>query len=367
MTKPIVLCGEAMGENEARIGAGFVGASGVELLKMLDDAGALALTSEDRDRIYKFWNSGDPTHIDMIWRMHPEFHRTNVFQLHPPANRLEAFCGPKTEGIPGLTALIKGKYVRREYAPELERLADELVALDPHLIICLGNTPLWALCGITAISKNRGTTRLSTHLATGFKVLPTYHPAAILRQWENRPTVVADFMKAVRESAYPEVRRPDCEIWIEPSLEDMERFYDNFIAGCDLLSVDIETSGNQITCIGFAPDTKHAICIPFFDRRTKSRSYWPTAKDELAAWAFVRRVLREPSIRKLFQNGLYDIAFLWRANGIATFGAAEDSMLLHHALQPESLKGLAFLGSIYTDHGSWKQERQGTTTIKRDE
>jgi len=53
--------------------------------------------------------------------------------------------------------------------------------------------------------------------------------------------------------------------------------------------------------------------------------------------------------------------------GIRVLGAAHDTMLLHHALQPESLKGLGFLGSIYTDHGPWKAERKGTDTIKRDE
>ena len=41
-------------------------------------------------------------------------------------------------------------------------------------------------------------------------------------------------------------------------------------------------------------------------------------------------------------------------------------MLLSHALQPESLKGLAYLGSIYTDHGAWKSERKMETTIGRD-
>ena len=33
-------------------------------------------------------------------------------------------------------------------------------------------------------------------------------------------------------------------------------------------------------------------------------------------------------------------------------------MLLHHALQPESEKGLAFLGSVYTNEASWKMMRQ---------
>jgi len=45
----------------------------------------------------------------------------------------------------------------------------------------------------------------------------------------------------------------------------------------------------------------------------------------------------------------------------------EDTMLLHHALQPESLKSLGFLGSVYSDEGSWKQLRRGRTTIKRDD
>ena len=41
-------------------------------------------------------------------------------------------------------------------------------------------------------------------------------------------------------------------------------------------------------------------------------------------------------------------------------------MLAHHALQPESAKGLGFMGSIYTDEGAWKQERK-VSTIKKDD
>ena len=79
----------------------------------------------------------------------------------------------------------------------------------------------------------------------------------------------------------------------------------------------------------------------------------------------VRDILVDGSIPKLFQNGLYDISFLWRAYGIGVRGTVHDTMLLSHALQPESLKGLAYLGSIYTDHGAWKSERR-METIGRD-
>lgn len=363
--KPIFLLGEAWGANEARVKAGFCGASGIALFRMLVDAGLLTLTSEDQSYINLYYNNGDPSMIDMVWRMHPEFHRSNVFEVHPPDNDLIHLTGPREEGIPGYAKLYKG-YIRDEFRPHLERLADELITVDPNIVVALGGSAMWALTGNSAITKLRGTTRVSTMLATGYKLLPTYHPAAVLRQHELRSVTVADLIKAGRESTFPEIRRPRREIWIEPTLEDIETFCDNYITNCDLLSVDIETAGTQITEIGFAPSTTLAIVIPFFDRRKKNRSYWPTTEAEQAVWRIVRRVLEDRTIRKLFQNGLYDIAFLLRAAGIAVRGASEDTMLLHHALQPEMLKGLGFLGSLYCDEGAWKGMRK-VATIKRDE
>lgn len=335
---------------------------------MLSDAKAISLTRVDHDLISDFYKRGDPRSIDNIWLLHSdEFHRSNVFAIHPPANKLEWFCGTKSEGIPGYPALLPSKYVRQEFEPELDRLAGEILALDPNLIVALGNTALWALCGRTGVSKLRGTTNLSTHLVTGFKVMPTYHPAAVLREWSHRPTTVIDLAKASYENTFPDIRRPACEIWIEPTIDDIRGFIDAYInaESCQLLSTDIETSGRRITCIGFAPTPNRAIVIPFDDERTKGGSYWPTYSDEAAAWRLVRSVLVDPTIPKLFQNGLYDVAFLWRSYGIGVRGCAHDTMLLSHALQPESLKGLAYLGSIYTDHGPWKSERK-VETIGRD-
>jgi len=365
--KPLLLLGEAWGEYEQRIGAGFCGPSGIELLRMLNDAQVLRLTQTDRAYISAYYQRGDPSQVAAIWELHrDEIFRTNVFNIHPPANRLEYFCAGKAEGIPGYPALLPSRYVRREFEPELDRLADEILAHDPNLIIGLGNTALWALCGRTGVTKLRGTTQLTTHCASGYKLLPTYHPAAVLRQWELRPTTIVDLCKAGREREFPDIRRPACEIWIEPTLEDIERFINDHISGCDILSVDIETSGSRITCIGFAPRIDLAIVIPFDDDRTKGGSYWPDLQSERKCWQLVLRVLVDGRIRKLFQNGLFDISVLWRSYGIGVKGTLHDTMLLSHALQPESLKGLGYLGSIYTDHGSWKVDRKLTTTIGRD-
>lgn len=364
--KPIVLCGEAWGEQEARIGAPFCGPSGIELLRMLHDAGIITLTDFDREGISNYYRRGDPKAVDAIWGMHPEVHRTNVFNIHPPGNRLEHFCGIKAEGIPSYPALLTSKYVRREFEAELDRLGEEILAIDPNLIVCLGNTALWALAGRTGVSKLRGTTSSSTHCVSGYKLLPTYHPAAVLREWSHRPTVIFDLMKARREAEFPEVRRPACEIWIEPQIEDIENFNRDYVIGCDLLSVDIETSGTRVTCIGYAPTANRAIVIPFDDIRKKGGCYWPTKQDEVRAWQLVREVLENPTIPKLLQNGAYDFSFLWRAYGIGVRNCAEDTMLLSHSLQPESLKGLGYLGSLYTDFGSWKVDHKNQQTIKRD-
>ena len=151
-------------------------------------------------------------------------------------------------------------------------------------------------------------------------------------------------------------------------MEDIDEFVQLHISGAKLLSVDIETTGNQITNIGFAPSAQLALNIPFVDFRRPGRNYWSNKSDEVRAWRIIKSVLETPTPPKLFQNGLYDISFLWRGYGIAVRGAQHDTMLLHHALQPESLKSLGFLGSLYTDEGNWKAMRtRGKTTIKRDD
>jgi len=367
MKADVMLLGEAWGRHEDILKRAFVGTSGVELLRMLHEAKLISFTSADYNHIRAWYQTENPSYVDFIWDSHPELYRTNVFNVHPPGNDLAAICVDRYSAIPGWPALVKGKYAPAELASELHRLAKEINSVEPNLIICLGNTALWALTGRTGISELRGSTRTSTHLVSGIKLLPTYHPAAVGRQYNLRPVVIADLIKANRERKFPEVRRPHREVWIEPTLEDLEEFYERYIIPAGRVSVDIETSGRLITCIGFAPRPDLALVVPFFDPRRKDRSYWPHAGAERGAWSWVSEVLRNPDIKKVLQNGAYDITFLLRSNNITTFGAEHDTMLLHHALYPEMLKGLGFLGSLYTDEGSWKEMRKRTTTFKRDD
>jgi hypothetical protein len=176
---------------------------------------------------------------------------------------------------------------------------------------------------------------------------------------------VQDLLKAKRESLYPDMRRPKREIWIQPTLEDIYEFDRKYLIGAERIAVDIETIGRDITCIGFAPTKSLSIVIPFIVLGRTARAYWSDVAIEFKVRRIIQDILGRPT-PKTFQNGLYDIAFLFRAWRVTVRGVEHDTMLLHHALNPESLKGLGFLGSMYTDEGSWKQMRHNQT-IKRED
>ena len=328
MSVKIALVGEAWGEKEEEAGAPFVGTSGWLLDQMLAQAGI----------------------------SRSECLVTNCFNLRPrPSNDIKNLCGPALGRIPDKPALMPGKYIRAEYAPELERLYDELRRSDPNIIVALGATAAWALLHTTGIRALRGATTVthswvSDRLGRQYKVLPTYHPAAVAREWSLRPIVIADLDKARRQSTSPEFTRPSRSIWLRPTLLDLANYERDFIKPAPILAADIETKQDQITCVGFAPSPDTAIVIPFFCEN--GQNYWASLAEELAAWNYVRSWLAtKPTI---FQNGLYDINFLWSRYGIPVPLATEDTMLLHHAMQPEMEKGLAFLASVYTEEASWK-------------
>lgn len=329
----IMLVGEAWGEKEAEVQRPFVGASGWLLNQMLSHAGLA------RDDCYC----------------------SNVFNLRPrPSNDVKNLCGLRAEGIPGLPELTKGKYVLKQYSGELDRLFQEIRDVNPNVIVALGATAAWALLRSTGIKSIRGAVApthpaVSDLLGRAYKVLPTYHPSMVLRDYSQRPVVTADLGKAARESAFPDLRRPERFIWTTPTLEDLAEYERQYILPAERLSVDIETVGTQITCIGFAPNPHSALVIPLF--RGHNQSYWSTLDEERAALGYVRRWLKlKPCV---FQNGLYDMSVLWRYYGLALGHPTEDTMLMHHAWQPELEKGLGFLGTLYTDEVSWKHMRKG--------
>lgn len=336
----LAIVGEAYGELEDQWKRPFVGPAGQELDRILADAGI------ERGEVFL----------------------TNVFNLRPLSNNIASLCGKKSDGdIAGhLPSLVPGLYLKSQYLSEVDRLYAELRDIKPNLAILLGNTACWALLGQTAISKIRGTCSVSPRIE-GLKCLPTFHPAAVLRQYDLRHVTVLDFLKAKREREFPELRRPVRTIEIAESPGDIRAYIERYLKDAEYISFDIETAGEQITCIGFASSIDRALVIPFVDNRSATGSYWASLELEREAWQMAAEILLLPAM-KLGQNVLYDVQYLWMKMGIPVANLAHDTMLLHHSLLPESDKGLGFLGSVYTNEPAWKAERpRGEKTIKRED
>jgi uracil-DNA glycosylase len=339
----IVLVGEAWREHDASMRKPFLDQHGVTLARMIHQAG-LGPALPSKPFIDK---------TDMLWYWrNAGFLVTTVLALRPPEDNFSFCCCSSKElptDVPASTPLSQGKYLQPQYLPELDRLRTELEAHPRNLIIALGGTACWATLGRGAISSLRGV----VHAGDFGKTLPTYHPGAVLSQWNLRPIVVTDFMKAQREQAFPEIRRPRRAVLINPWLEEIRQWMREY-RNCDRLAVDIETRAKQITCLGFAPSDKNALVVPFWRLGTGGPHYWDEASEK-EAWALVREILEWPAA-KVFQNGVYDLQYLFR-RGICPVNCAQDTMLAHHALFPEMQKGLGFLASLYADEGSWKLMR----------
>jgi uracil-DNA glycosylase len=340
------IVGEAYGETEEQLGVPFAGSAGGELTKQLLEAGL----------------------------KRPDFFITNVFNFRPRDNKLQSICLDKVAAIkaladcklrlPNLPWPAKydfqplagpGNYLDPQYLPELWRLKEELSSRQIDLAIALGNTACWGLLGHTGIGRLRGFEHESI-LVPGLRVIPTYHPASIFRNFSNRPIAIADLQKARKIITGEFTSRIQRDFWIEPTLADIREWRERYLSNGEPFAADVETRNKQVTCIGFGVPTS-AICIPFWDKRKPGWNYWPTPQDEVLALQEVQRFFDLPGAT-IYQNGGYDLQYVWRPLGLRPSKHYEDTMLIHHALQPEMQKDLSFLASNYTDVPSWKELRK---------
>jgi uracil-DNA glycosylase len=346
----IVILGDAFSFKDQMFDCPFVDARGRELALMLADAGLCpkpSVTYPSELEMARHWTKVQ-TQCSITL--------TNVFMTWPPNNNLEKdFFTSHKEGDLNLPALRPGAYLKPDLNTHLTRLYKTLADLKPNIIICLGNTAAWALLGKTSIASIRGTVAKSP--INGIKVLPTYHPGAVLGQWPFRPIVVADLIKARKESHFPEIRRTERYIIVNPSLADIAAWS---LRPATRYAIDIETALGQISMISFARSAQDAICIPFHKgsldeclKNGETLNYWPNPKTEVQAWKLVQRLLSKP-IPKIFQNGIYDLFYLFRS-GMRPKMCGHDTMLLHHSIFPEMQKSLGFLGSIYCNEQNWKE------------
>lgn len=278
---------------------------------------------------------------------------TNV-SSKPAASMFASLQKGKPNSLPGYPFVQRGWYLSPSLADDISRLTSDIQRVKPNLILSVGELPLTVLTYQNTLKFARGRVT-TTHEGIGtFKVLPTWHPQSVMADRTQEPVLFSDLRKASREAAFPEVRRPLRYIHLRPTIDDLEQFWTEFIEPSSALSIDIETKGAMITCVGVAPSPDRALVIPFFDEERSDGNYWRTKREEFIAWSYIHRLCNTPGKRVFGQNFSYDAQYLWRQMGIPTSQWTDDTMILHHAMQPEMAKGLGFLASLYTDELAWK-------------
>ena len=324
-----MIVGEAPSADEEIAGIPFVGTSGMELTKMLAEAG-IART---------------------------ECYLTNACKYRPPENKIEAFFLDAKRTKPN--ELVK---------EGVAELLQEIDTVKPKLIIALGNTSLWALKGTNGITKWRG-----SMLSYGQSMLmPTYHPAHVLRQWEVRSIAIHDLRRAKRaldEAGWP----PDTSrIVVRPAFEDVMDLLGTLLRRANestdplTLASDLETRSRYVACHGIAWSATEAISIPTLcvERPT---GYW-TLDQELAIWERERDLLTHPNVEVVGQNYLYDAQYFARRRGYIP-RVRHDTLFQQHVAYPGLPKGLDFLSSMYCRHHVyWKDEgKEWDTSIPEEQ
>ncbi len=371
----VLLVGEAWGSSEAREQRPFVGASGEILNKILAQAGL---------------NRGDIL-------------CTNIMDQQPPQNKMTHFFHPTRDARATGQPCVSGLYPSLELLRGRKKIHEQIFSHPRKLVIALGNYPLWALTedcfsiadkegfkvpsGITAWRGSQlyvGDRNVGAPATVGGEMdqsggalpgengpahgpdmgvgtvalMPTYHPAALIRKWDWRPALLHDIRNRAKIALEGDWSPPKYNFTIRPSFAVTEYFLHDILLMLKdketILAVDLETRGPHIACIGIGWNKTHAFCIPLMQVEG-GKSYW-TIDEEFTIIKMLRTILFHKNARIIGQNWLYDMQYIKREWDVTATPYA-DTMVMQHLCWPGTPKGLAYISSMYCSyHRYWKDE-----------
>lgn len=301
---PILFVGEAPGAEEETQKAPFVGESGQILINVLGRAG----------------------------KLREEVRLMNLSNYRPLNNKFEFLHGSN------------------ELKQGLEELKAYLFEHTPTVIGALGAQPLYYLTGKKGIHAWRGSILpCSIPGLEDVKVIPTLHPAFVLRDRATYPIFDQDIKRIVTDSTFKEFRYPERTYVLDPKGMEREEWTEK-LCNSEWLGADIEwvKDSTHILCVGFAPSPRLAVVL---------------ANDGSSAYASCVQRILESKAKKIFHFGTADTAVL-RVNGFRIENYAWDTMAAQHAMYSELPRSLAYLTSIYTREPYYKS--QGRDTIPDD-
>lgn len=277
---------------------------------------------------------------------------TNVSPARPPGNKINLWAKPSKKLCRVPNEIVTAGLVQ---------LYRDVALRKPKVIIPMGNVAMWAFLGHEKIARWRGSVLpatldshrigiVSPYLSSSemysilsevikCKVLPTWHPAAVTRQYNLRPVFEKDLAKAKREIGYPEIRWPKREIYLDPDYATAHLLAERLLQA-PYFGFDIETPGGKFWCISFASEPSWGFVL-------RTDTAWKMA---------LIRMLLESDKAKGGSNALFDTSYTLYHNDIDVKNYCYDSQYVHKICYPEFKAGLDFQGSFYTDEPYYKDD-----------
>lgn len=345
-TTRLACVGEAPGADEDVAGEPFVGTSGRFLRAILANCGAST----------------------------KQIFFGNVCQIRPPNNEIDHFDfdGPEIQS-------------------GIEQLKKDLRAFRPNCVLLLGRTALRAvrpdLCyqgkqGIhVPLADWRGSIHYGDYNLGRFKFVSTYHPAYILRSYNDFPFFKFDVARAIRHSSNPTFNPTKREGLLRPTLGQVLEYIQEARAKQTPQTFDIEGYPDNVgvTMLSLVPtsDPSRGIVIPFWDN---GGHYWGE-DEEWKVWRAVAELLGDENVPKTAHNCFYELVVLAWRHRIIVQNLADDTMMAHWELYPDFAKGdkeerakvsatqkkrsLGVCCSLYTEQPFYKDDRLSSDPTTR--
>lgn len=232
-----------------------------------------------------------------------------------------------------------------EYAKILE---NEIIELNPHIVVPMGELSFNHLTGLNGIRKFRGSVLPAIGYTTVRKVLPILGPYPYLYT-DPKMKVVTRLDMGKLTKQFNDDPCPDnlFNIWVCKSSAALRNFLNRAIPNSPYLTLDIESFKGIPSCISFCFDGKESVSIPFLHREVD-------LDNRVLMMRQVADVLAS-DIPKVNQNIKFDWQILNRW-GFKVKNIIGDTMIAASVIYCEFPKNLGFLNSIYTELPYFKDE-----------
>jgi len=253
---------------------------------------------------------------------------TNVISEHPDDNDMKKFFFPTRQAREIDAIYYKGLFPRENIFNGLRNLKEQILAIKPKLIIGLGNYALWALSDSsfsigddagykvpTGIGQWRGSQIYTSHEMGNIPFLPTYHPAAALQGvYAWRYMIKHDFATRIKLALNDDWKEPDYDFIIQPSFETITGYLSSLLIKLNReqtnVVLDLETSRTRslISCVGLSYKPGTAICIPFICSYREEGYFSQIEEYEIVQ--LLRQILSHPNLNLIGHNLLFDCQYI---------------------------------------------------------